>query len=530
VILRPYQRALFESVRSAFGGHDGRDGLPATPAHDRVFMSLPCGGGKTAIFSAMAAAAREKGRRVWICLPRHELMEQASDALTALDVPHGRIAAGRAESRAFALHLVSSNTLIRRWEKIINPPDFIILDEAHLYYDRQVEICEHFPRAKILGVSASPERLDGRGLSDIYGALVEGPDIRELVETGYLCGLRYYAPPLDGLGQIHRRGFEFDEGELAELFARRKVYGQAVEHYERHARGKSALVFARSVDEAGKIAAEFRDRGWRFEPVSAETPKKERAAIIGGLKSGELHGVVNVEVGCYGLDVPRIECVILLRPTMSKALQTQMVGRGLRTSPQTGKRECVILDHVNLIDEHGHPFAPYVWQFNGREKRARKLDPTIRLRLCPETAIYCERPSCVGCENNTTKRKTRAEAVVDCQLRELAPPVEMKVRPVEEQAVFRERLDAAMDRAGAALKRGEIDSGAVGELLALARQLDRQPLWIYHRLCTDRLTVCVPLLAEIARQESYKPYWVKFKADEIRARLEAKSAGNRRAG
>ncbi len=448
--------------------------------------------------------------------------------MTALDVPHGRIAAGRAESRAFSLHLVSSNTLIRRWEKIIAPPDFIILDEAHLYYDRQLEICEHFPKAKILGVSASPERLDGRGLSDIYGKLVEGPGIRELVEQGYLVPLRYYAPPLEGLGQVHRKGLDYDEDELAELMQRRKVYGKAVEHYERRATGRSALVFARSVVESEKIAAEFRARGWKFEPVSANTPAKTRAAIVAGLKSGELHGVVNCEVACYGLDVPRIECVILLRPTMSKALQTQMVGRGLRPSPQTGKRECVILDHVNLVDEHGHPFADYEWQFHGREKRTRKLDPTIRLRLCPETFLYCERPSCVGCENNTKQRKTRAEAVVDVQLRELAPPVEMRVRPPEEQEVFEERISAAVTRAKVAESRGEMDAGAIGELLRLARQIDRQPLWVYWRLCENRLTANVPLLSEIARQEGYKRGWVWYARQKVTERLERD--GKRRAG
>jgi hypothetical protein len=485
-------------------------------------MSLPCGGGKTAIFAEMARTAREKGRTVWICLPRHELMIQASEALARIGVPHGRISAGRAESRAFSLHLVSSNTLIRRWEKIITPPDFLILDEAHLFYDRQLEICQHFPAAKILGVSASPERADGRGLSDIYGELVEGPDVRELVETGYLCSVRYYAPPLDGLGQVHRKGLDYDETALAALLERRKVYGKAVEHYERLAAGKTTLVFARSVAESAKIAAEFRSRGWKFEPVSGETPVRERAAILGGLQSGAIHGVVSCEVATYGLDVPRVECVILLRPTMSKALSTQMIGRGLRRSPDTGKRECLILDHVNMIDEFGHPLAPYEWKFVGRTKRVRIPMPNVRLHLCPETWLYCTSPSCVGCPSNHTKRKTRAEAIVDCQLRELAPPVEMKARPVEEQAVFRDRLDSAMERARTAMKTGEIDSGAIGELLALARQIGRQPMWVYWRLSEGRLTANVPLLAEIARIEGYAKGWVFFARQKVAERLAVK--------
>ena len=104
----------------------------------------------------------------------------------------------------------------------------------------------------------------------------------------------------------------------------------------------------------------------------------------------------------------------------------------------------------------------------------------------------------------------------------VAPPVEMKARPVEEQAVFRERLDSAMERAKAALAKNEIDSGAIGELLKLARQISRQSMWVYWRLSEKRLTVNVPLLAEIARQEGYARGWIFFKREEIHKRLAAK--------
>lgn len=333
--------------------------------------------------------------------------------------------------------------------------------------------------------------------------------------------MKYYAPPLEGLDTVHRKGLDYDENELAQLFAERKVYGKAVDHYVRHAAGKSTLVFARSVAESEKIAAEFRARGFSFEPISGKTPTKLRKDLLAGLQSGTIHGLVNCELVTYGLDIPRIECLILLRPTMSKALQTQMIGRGLRVSPETKKRECVVLDHVNLIREFGHPFSPYEWQFHGREKRKKApADPEIRLRLCPETFMYCDKPSCIGCEYNTTKRKTRAEAIVDCQLSEQEAPVPLQTRPVEEQAVFRERLDDAIDRARAAIQDGHIDAGAIGDLLTLARQIGRQPLWVYWRLSEGRLTANVPLLSEIARQEKYKPGWVYFARGKIQETLQ----------
>lgn len=522
MILRPYQTDLYQRVGRAFSEQHTKNKLSTAPdvRLNRVFMCLPTGGGKTAIFSQMARGAREKGSQVWICLPRIELIEQASETLSRLGVPHGRIAAGVEESTAFSLQLVSSSTLIRRWDKIKRPPEFIILDEAHLYYDRQLEICERFPNAKILGVSASPERLDGRGLADIYGSLVEGPSVKDLVEMGYLCQVRYLAPPTEGIKNVKRKGLDLDEGELATLFRERKIYGKAVEHYEQWTRGKTSLVFARSVEEAGKIAAEFRGHGWRFEVVSAKTPDGLRREILAAYKAGQIEGVVNCEIATYGLDVPRIESVILLRPTLSKALQTQMDGRGLRMSPETGKRHVTIQDHVGMIEEFGHPLDPYEWNFAGAEKRKRaKSDPSLRLKLCPSTFLYCEKPICAGCEYNTAKIKSRAEHVVDVQLREVEPAVKLNKRPIEERAVFQTRLDDAFARQKKANSEGRIDTAALEELLALARQIGNQPKWVYHRLSEGRLTVNVALLSEIARIEGYDHRWVGIVRRELEERL-----------
>jgi superfamily II DNA or RNA helicase len=492
-------------------------------------MQLATGAGKTAIFSAMAASSRQRGNAVWICVPRGELLEQASESLSRLAVPHGRISAGHQESAAFGVHLVSSSTLIRRWDRIRTRPDFLVIDECHLHYDRQAEIIARFPETKILGVTASPERLDGRGLSDLYEVLVEGPDTRTLVEQGFLVPCRYYAPPLEGLDTVHRRGTEYDEAELAELLTRRKVYGSAIEHYRKHATnadgsGKAALVFTRSVAAAEDVAQRFSAAGYRFEPISGQTPTRQRAALVAGLRDGGLDGLVNCEVATYGLDVPRVECLILLRPTLSKALQVQMIGRGLR--PHPGKRECVVLDHVGMLSEFGHPLQPHQWQFHGREKRKREPVQDVRLRLCPETFLYCERPSCVGCEHNTTQRKTRAEAVVDCQLTEVASPVPLRDRPLEERQEFVDRMNAAIAAASQALAAGNVSlaAGPIGDLLRLAKITGRKPQWVYHVLSEGRVTVNVPLLSEIARQAGYKAGWVFYQRREIGDRL----ARNRR--
>jgi DNA repair protein RadD len=514
MILRQYQSDLFERVRAAFSS-----------GARRVCLCLPTGGGKTAIFSLMTAASQRRGGvyRVWIVVPRDELLRQASESLTALGVAHGVIAAGRAESLAYAVHVVSSATLSRRWDKIKHPPDFLIVDEAHLHYDRQAEIQQRFPACRIVGVTASPERLDGRGLSDLYDVLVEGPSIVELTEAGYLAPITdYYAPQIEGLDGVRRasNGYDYDADELESLLARRKVYGSALEHYQRYAHGRSALVFVRSIKSAEDVAHRFSAAGYTFEPISSRTPTRERVALVDGLRDGRITGLVNCEIATYGLDVPRVSCIVLLRPTLSKALQVQMIGRGLRTAP--GKKDCVVLDHVGILAEHRHPYAPHAWAFHSTERRKRQSDPTIRLRLCPETWLYCEKSSCVGCKHNTTGRKTRAEHVVDCQLQRVEAPVALAERPVEEQREYQDRLGSALDRAWKALDAGQIDSGAIGEMLALAKQIGRQPMWVYWRLCEGRLTVNVQLLHEIERQCGYKRGWAFFKQREIVSRLQSK--------
>lgn len=510
MILRPYQKDLFERVRNEFG-----------LGRRRVFMSLPCGGGKTIVFSAMAAGAQAKGRRTWICVPRRELLEQASKSLKLIGVPHGRIDAGHQESRAFGLHLVSKDTLIRRYDKIENPPDFAILDEAHLYYDQQATIQELYPDALIVGCSASPERLDGRGLSDLYDVHVEGPDIRWLIERGYLVQPRCYVPPFAGLEGVKRRGHEYDAADLDELLKRRKVYGSAIDHYERHAAGRTALVFARSVAVAEDIADRFAARGWRFVAVSAKTPAGRRREIISGLESGQLHGVVNCEIATYGLDVPRVSCLVMLRPTLSRALYTQMIGRGLRTAD--GKADCIVLDHVGLLKEHGHPLEPYQWRFTGREKRGpREVEPgELERHLCPATSMWCTEASCVDCEHSGGRWTSRAEYLVNCQLREEAPPVPLTDRPLEQRRIYQDRLDEALANAQAALDAGDISAahGPIEELLALCRQVGRNPMWVYYRLSAGRVSVNVPLLHEIARCERYKKGWVYYKTQQLHNEL-----------
>ncbi len=516
-MLRPYQLSLYQRVREAFR------------THRRVFVQLPTGGGKTAIFSEMVKSSAERRWNVWVVVPRNELLEQASDALLAVGVKHGRIDATHSESAAYDVHVVSKDTLIRRYDKIRRPPQFIIVDEAHLALDRYLEIAQQYPEARIAGFSATPERLDGRGLSELYECLVCGPTVPELVEAGYLSDCRYFCPPIS-LDGVHRRGTEYDEAELEALLERRKVYGEAIEHYRRHADHKPALVYCRSVKAAEETAHRFSEAGYKFEIIDGTMSYAKRRALIDGLRDGALDGLTSCELITYGLDVPRVEAVIMLRPTLSRTLYCQMLGRGLRTWP--GKSFLTVLDHVGNLQEHGHPFAPHEWNFNGRERAQRKRDDGIVARLCPSIDfLYCDKPSCVGCPHSKGGRDPRPVVQVEADLVEIAPPVKMRDRPADEQRVLEAEIHRAVAEFAAEeiTRRGDmptrVQSGAVGALLEIASRTGRNPLWAYWVLSEGRASVNVTLLHEIARQKGFKKGWAWFQQKEIRERLEKRRAG-----
>jgi len=508
MILRPYQEKLYLDVRVAFRGRR------------TVCMQLQTGGGKTVIFARMVQAAYKKGSVVWVIVPRKELLEQASEKLAQNGIPHGQISSGIKESKAYQVHIVSKDTLIRRLDKIKTEPDFIIIDEAHIALDRYLEFSGRFSSAKILGVTATPERLDGRGLSELYETLVLGPPMKSLIEKDYLTNVRYFAPPTPGIENLHRIGTEYKTDELLQLLEKRKIYGKAIDHYRKYAHKKPCLVYCRSVKAAKETAYRFSAAGYRFENIDGAMPKKRRKALLDGLRTGDIDGLASCDLITYGLDVPRVECIVMLRPTLSRTLYCQMIGRGLRPSP--GKQECIVLDHVGNLQEHGHPLLDHEWKFDGREKRGRRSgeNQEINIRLCPEADfIYCDKPSCAGCQHNRTGRTVRDLTVVDTELGEVKNPVKLAHRAPEEKREIQDQINDCVKSYNATGS-----SGPVRDLIELGEQIGRQAMWVYHLLCEGRETVNVPLLFEIQKIKGYKHGWAYFKRKELREKMVMKNA------
>jgi superfamily II DNA or RNA helicase len=504
-------------------------------------IQLATGGGKTPVMASMCESVYNKKKRAWIIVPRKELMTQTSKHLIKWGVPHGMIDPKHNESRAYQIHVVSKDTLIRRYEKIKNWPDLLFFDECHLYLDRQIEIISHLPiTSKVLGETATPERLDGRGLSTesggLYDTLISGPSIPWMVERGFLSDLKYFSPPLEGLVDLKRRGTDLDEEQLDDLLKRRKIYGEVVGHYEKYGKGKAALGFCRSVKAAYDMAERFRDKGFNFHCIEGKMSDKKRRDLIAALTAGDIDGLTNCDIATYGLDIPRVEYGFSVRPTLSRALYFQKIGRIIRPFQDeiTGykKEYALFFDHVNLVLEHqeeDYPGIPphYVpeinWNFHGAERRKRNKKQA-NIKSCPYLDfLYCEKPTCTTCEHNPDKTVTDARrpmVVIPAELEEKIKPIPLANRPEQEKREFQDRINAA-----AMVYKLNMSAGAVGEMLKIAEECGYSVYWVYHRLADEnRHTRNIPLLAEIARQKGFKPGWVHFAKKKVKLYSEKKEA------
>ena len=380
----------------------------ALKTNKHIFIMLPTGGGKTICFVHMTSKAFSRKFRTWIIVPRDELLRQASNHLKKYNLDHGVINASTCESEHL-IHIVSKNTLERRWDKIINYPDLIIIDEGHLNYKFQITLRDRIPgKTRMIAFSATPERMSGEGLSDIYSHIIYGSSINNLIDQGYLTRIKYFSPPLEGIEKLHKKGDSVDSKELADLFKKKYVYGKAIEHYKIYA-PSACMVFCRSVEASEETAQQFRHAGYNFRSIDGKMNYNQRKKILTALTDGSIQGICSCEILIYGIDIPRIEVIIMLRPTFSRTYFMQMIGRGLR--PYPGKIECIILDHVNNVLKHGHPLEPYEWKFTGKEKRKAAALPAVPVSVCPKcTGVFPGTPLiCPDCGYNLQEDRDRTE-------------------------------------------------------------------------------------------------------------------------
>jgi superfamily II DNA or RNA helicase len=356
--LRQYQIDCVEALRASYAS-----------GHRAPLLGAPTGSGKTLIIAEVVTGAAAKERRVTVVEPRRELIRQASAKLTAAGVHHGVICAGFDANPEASVQVASVQTLARRPDALLLPPDLIVIDEAHHVRAGQWrDLLDANPKAKLLGVTATPARLDGKGLGVHAGGyfddLIIGPSIPQLVAEGHLVPTRVFAPPerLD-LSSVHVRGGDYDIADLERAAGSGRIIGDCIEHYRWYADHQPAIAFCISVQHAAAVAERFHDAGYRAVCVHGGTPTAVRDAAIAGLADGSVEVLTSCDLTSEGLDVPVVGAVILLRPTKSLVLYMQQVGRGMR--PASGKSALIVLDHVNNALVHGLPDLERRWTLDG---------------------------------------------------------------------------------------------------------------------------------------------------------------------
>jgi DNA repair protein RadD len=419
--LRPYQAKLIADIRLQYQLGDRS-----------VLAVLPTGGGKTVCFSYIAEQAAKKGNRVCVLVHRAELLDQASKSMP---MHHGLIAANRSMDLSHAVQVASVQTLARRLGRF--PRDFfqlLIIDEAHhTTAGTWKQVIEHFSGARLLGVTATPIRTDGRGLGENYQSMVVGPSAKWLTENGFLADARVLAPPgIDTKGLRKRMG-DFDMKEAEGLLQQGQVMGDCLTHYKQHLAGQTAIAFCCSVAHAEAVAGLFAANGVAAASIDGKMDAGQRRQLLASLGRGEIKVLASCSLIGEGVDVPSVGGCILLRPTQSTALHLQMIGRCLRPSP--GKSKAVVLDHVGNTLRLGHHLEEREWSLEGKKKRDSERAPSVK--VCPEcfAAMSSQASVCEQCGYEFRPERRELE-VVPGQLQELTAEAAVKARK-REQAMAR---------------------------------------------------------------------------------------------
>lgn len=316
--------------------------------------------------------------------------------------------------------MASVQTLVKRLDSGLPEPDLIVIDEAHhLTADSTWgRIVGAYPKARLLPVTATPCRLDGKGLGIGAGGyadtMVMGPTMRALINDGFLSPYRIFAPPnaLDLTG-VRTRAGDYAKDQLATAIDKPSITGDAVEHYQRLASGKRAVAFCVSVAHAQHVASEFNAAGIAAEFLDGTQDAGERDRIIQRFTRGETLVLSSCDIVSEGFDLPAIEVAILLRPTQSLSLYIQQVGRALRTFP--GKTEAIILDHVGAVMTHGLPDEEREWSLDGMQKKQRQAandnEPGVdSVATCPKCfTVHLPAPECPTCGHIYPIRERKVE-------------------------------------------------------------------------------------------------------------------------
>ena len=402
IVLRPYQKDFVGNVRNEF-----------VHRHKRVVGVAPCGSGKTVMAAYMVRGAVDKGNRVIFLVHRDELIAQTARTFAKFGIEFGVIAAGTEMRTDIPVQIASVQTLSRRLDKV-KTPDFIICDECHhILANTYRKIIDAFPNARLLGLTATPQRMGGINLGDVFVSMVKCRTVDELIANGNLTPFKYYAPEIGvQLDGVRSKFGEYINADIEEVMSASKIIGGIVDNYRKLAGGKQAICYCVNVKHSKSVAEAFKAAGIPAAHIDGDTNKKIRQRLVEMFRDGRVKVLCNAELFGEGFDVPNCQAVILARPTKSLTLYIQQAMRAMRPDPSDPNKVAVIIDHVQNYMRHGLPNSLHDWTLNETE-----LPPPKKPRLCPRCEFVVPRHKrvCPNCGYEFPPPEKREDDIFDEQ-------------------------------------------------------------------------------------------------------------------
>lgn len=398
--------------------------------HEKNLVFLATGAGKSVIFKQFVLDCVEQKKRVMFIVSGNSILEQAvrkhfAEILSPFEIS---LMQGQKIWSPTTLLCCSIQTLSRRekdFDFLLNEYDAFVIDEAHnCTSDSYKKFINKIENKTILGLTATPYLIGNKG-HDYWDNIIKTINIRQLIEQKYLVFPKCFSAQTKMDTNVQTQNGDYNQKQLWDKNDSSVVYGSIIDEYKKHGNNQKAICFAINIAHSEKIALEFLKQGIKAVHADANTPMEDRLQILKDFEFGDIQVLCNVNIFSTGIDIPNAVVGIMARPTKSRVLWIQQVGRLLRTHPS--KQFAIILDHGNNIEVNGHPLTDFAPELTSMDKKTNdeKKEPTYECKSC--YYIFSEKtdecPMC-GAKNEAKIRKIKEQK--EAELKEVKFEEEQK--------------------------------------------------------------------------------------------------------
>ncbi|MBD5429688.1 DEAD/DEAH box helicase [Lactobacillus sp.] len=359
-----YQQKLVTEIRKAL--IDG---------NQSVLIVSPPGSGKSVVIAEIARLTTLKGNRVMFTVHKKELVKQIRETFIKQNVD-------------MKLCTIMTVGKIKNRLSILPRPNLIITDETHHSLAKTYQkIYDYYSDVPRLGFTATPWRLSGQGLSEIYDVMIEGKAVKWLIDHHHLAPYKYWCSE-DGNRELLKKSStgDFTQASMDE-FSKYIIRGDIVKNWIEHGENRKTIIYCHSIQFSQEVVKAFNDAGINAIHVDSKTPSKKRDQIMEDFRNGKIKILSNVDLISEGFDVPDCGCVVLLRPTASLVLYLQQAMRCMRYQP--GK-EAIIIDQIGNVHSFGAPATERKWSLEARKRKNNASNEGPSIRECPQCYAWFE--------------------------------------------------------------------------------------------------------------------------------------------